>query len=304
MLQAPVVRRCVVVHDLQTDTGDATIAIGGVEVARYSVASDVNRVDLSKPHFHPLRTRAGIEITGFAPEDHPWHHGLMFAFPRVNGHNLWGGGTFHDLDRGYVVVDDHGRMDHVRWEEVSSTEDSTRLVEHNAWRGRNEQELLEERREWRVEPVHIGDVDGYLIDLDTTLINPAPSAVALATPAGRGRPDGGYGGLFLRLAVGFTADALIAEDGPVQASGHESRTFVVHGQTAAGEPVTLGLSFRDAAGPGVQKWLYRFEDFASIGWAHAYDTDLEVAAHGSLRFAHRLIVLDGHVPAEEVRAAL
>jgi len=228
----------------------------------------------------------------------------MFAFPRVNGHNLWGGGTFHDLERGYVVDDDHGRMDHVAWEDASATGDSARVVERNIWRGRNDEMLIDESREWSVQAISIDNVDGYRIDLDTRLTNPSDLAVALATPAGRGRPDGGYGGLFLRLALGFAADALVAEDGTVEASGHASRTFVVHGRTADNQMVTLGLSFRDEGGPGVQKWLYRFEEFASIGWAHAYDADLEIAPHDSLRFAHRLVVLDGHVPVKEVRAAL
>lgn len=298
------VRRCVVALDIQTADDVVTFVIDGTEVARYASGSDVDRVDLSKPHFHPLRTRAGVEITGFAPEDHPWHHGLMFAFPRVNGHNLWGGGTFHDLERGYVVVDDHGRMDHVAWEGSSATADSARLVERNDWRGRDDEPLLEEKREWSVQAISVAGVDGYRIDLDTRLANHSDATVALATPAGRGRPDGGYGGLFLRLALGFTADALIADDGIVESSGHASRTFVVHGRTADDQLVTLGLAFRDENGPGVEKWLYRFEEFASIGWAHAYDADLEVAPHSSLRFAHRLVVLDGHVSVEEMGAAL
>lgn len=290
--------------ELRSHTDAVDVTIDGAQIAHYAIGSDVNRVDLSKPHFHPLYTQAGAELTGYAPEDHPWHHGLMFAFPRVNGHNLWGGGTFHDLERGYVVVDDHGTMEHLSWGDNRVADGVAHIVEKNIWRGKDGEHLLDEDREWTMRQATVGSVVGYRLDLSTRLSNPTDAAVTLSTPAGRGRRDGGYGGLFLRLAVGFSTEGLMSEVGPVSASGHESRTLVVHGRTAAGAEVTLGLSFLDDEGPGTQKWLYRFEDFASIGWAHAYDEDLEISANSSLQFDHRLVVFDGHIDAEAAQALL
>jgi hypothetical protein len=282
-----------------TPTG-VDIGIGGALIARYALTSEVSRVDLPKPHFHPLHTRGGVAITGFAPEDHPWHHGLQFAFPRVDGHNLWGGGTFHDLERGYTVIDDHGSMVHVGWEDATDG----RLRERVCWRGSGGEDLIDERRQWTITPVSVDDTDGYALELDTELHGLTGEDVALSTPAGRGRPDGGYGGLFLRLGEHFSAEGLHGEDGEITASGSESRTLVVHGRTGEGAAVTLGLSFLDPRAPGTQAWLYRFDPFSAIGWASAYNADLVLPADAPLHFRHRLLVLDGHVDPAAVRAAL
>src|SRR5690606_21998015 len=37
-------------------------------------------LDDQKPHFHPLATPSGRVLTGDAPRDHPWHHGLCIGF--------------------------------------------------------------------------------------------------------------------------------------------------------------------------------------------------------------------------------
>lgn len=275
------------------------ISIGDDRIAHYALTSAVSRVDLPKPHFHPLLTRGGVEITGFAPEDHPWHHGLQFAFPRVDGHNLWGGGTFHDLERGYTVIDDHGSMSHEGWDESADE-----LAERVRWRGRNDEELIDERRQWTIVAQSVDGTDGYALELDTELRSLTGADVLLSTPAGRGRPDGGYGGLFLRLGENFAAEGLYGQDGEITASGAESRTLVVHGRTGDDAAVTLGLSFRDPSAPGAQAWLYRFDPFSAIGWASAYSEDLVLPANTPLHFRHRLLVLDGHVDPAAVRAAL
>lgn len=290
--------------ELRTAPEAIDVQIAGVEVARYATGSDVAATDVSKPHFHPLRTLAGVEITGHAPDDHPWHHGLQFAFPRVDGHNLWGGGTFHDLERGYEVIDDHGSMSHQGWGEADAADDAARIVERVAWRGHDGEELLDEMRSWTLAEVVVDAARAYRIDLDTTLSSGSSAPTTLSTPAGRGRPDGGYGGLFLRLAEGFAAERLAGDDGPVASSGARSRTLVVHGWNADRAAVTLGLSFLDPDGPGTQSWLYRFSPFAAIGWAHAYEADLTIPPHGAQRFRHRLVVADGHLDVEAVQGVL
>lgn len=281
------------------DGGQVLVSSGSTIVADYRVDTQVAPVDAPKPYFHPLRTLGGVAITGFGPEDHPWHHGLAFAFPRVGEHNLWGGGTYLSPDEGYQVLDDHGAIEHDSWQTVEAEGGVVTIAHRVRWRGRNKSTLMIEERSWSLRR----SGDALVIDLATSLENATGASIALATPAQRGRPDGGYGGLFLRLGPDFAAEALFGGEAPVLESGHESRTLVVHGRTAGGEAVTLGLSFLPGS-PGAQKWLYRFEPFSAIGWAVAYDDGLELTADASLAFAHRLVLIDGHTHHDVVESLL
>jgi len=282
--------------ELRIDRNDtvARVSLGDVVVAEYSATSDASATDTPKPFMHPLRTPAGVTVTGFAPEDHPWHHGLQFAFPRVGPHNLWGGGTYLGPDRGYVVLEDQGSIRHERWLQSPAA-----TIAHEVlWLGHDEERLLSEERSWSFAVTG----DALVVDFGTVIRNITDGDLVLETPAQRGRSDGGYGGLFLRLAEDFSAERLVGDDGDIVESGAESNTLVVHGRTKDGDAVTLGLSFGDA--PGNRNWLYRFDPFSAIGWAIAYHDGLALPMGGELAFGHRLVLLDGHVAPEAVRALL
>ena len=285
--------------ELEFDRRDdvVSVTLGGVTVAEYHATADIAPVDTPKPYFHPLRTPGGVVITDFGPSDHTWHHGLAFAFPRVGPHNLWGGGTYLSPEEGYQVLPDQGRLQHQAW----TAADATTIAHEVSWRGHGDEPLITESRQWHLR----SEGDALVIDLDTVLANATDEPLPLATPAQRGRPDGGYGGLWLRLGEDFAAEALFDDDNSaITESGAESRTLVVHGVTGEGEKVTLGLSFLPNASPGTQKWIYRFDPFSAIGWGVAYDEELELPVGGSLAFGHRLAILDGHVDPDAVRALL
>jgi len=212
----------------------------------------------------------------------------------VGDHNLWGGGTYFGAERGYVVVEDQGSIRHERWLDSADNQIAHQLV----WLGHDGELLLREERTWAFSSPSAA----LAIDFDSTLHNVTDAPLPLQTPAQRGRPDGGYGGLFLRLAEGFTAERLTGDTEEIAESGAASETLVVQGRTADGEAVTLGLSFCDA--PGNRKWLYRFDPFAAIGWAIAYDDGIVLAVGESLSIKHRLVVLDGHVDPSAVRELL
>lgn len=44
---------------------------------------------LPKACVHPLKTPAGVTITGFEMSDHVWHRGLWFTIKYINGTNFW-----------------------------------------------------------------------------------------------------------------------------------------------------------------------------------------------------------------------
>ena len=283
--------------------GERELRIDGEARALLALGAGIDAVNTPKPHIHPLRTPAGVVVTGFAPDDHPWHHGLQFAMPRVDAHNLWGGGTYFSPEEGYRVVEDQGRIEHVAWTDGRDGA-SARISESLRWFGHDGEPLLDEDRRWGFSLVTLDGADALVIDFATTLLSATGADVSLQTPAQRGRPDGGYGGLFLRLGEGFGAVDLDGDGVDLTESGGESRTMVVHGLTGSGEKVTLGLAFGDQPQQGTQHWLHRFDPFSAIGWATAYVDALTVPAGGSLSFAHRLVVADGHLDPEAVRAAL
>lgn len=283
---------------VERDGDDLTLHVSGRDIGRYRVAdASLPPVNTPKPYLHPLRTLAGVEFTGFAPDDHPWHHGLEFAFPRVGDHNLWGGGTYFGPERGYVVVEDQGRIVHGGWLTARADGEFAHRVH---WRGHADEPLLDEERTYRLSAVTAAGSDGWMLELDTVLRNPAGAPVPVETPAQRGREDGGYGGWFLRFAEGFTANALAADGEPVHASGAQGDTFVIDGRTAAGDAVTVGMHYGPGASAGDRRWLYRFEPFSLAGFAVAYVEGLTVPAGGELAFSHRIAVFDGSIAPSDV----
>lgn len=280
------------------------LLLDGSSVAHFGLGHGIGPIDTPKPFIHPLRTPAGVTVTGFAPEDHTWHHGLSFAFPRVDAHNLWGGGTYFSPEKGYIVVEDQGRIEHRGWSSESLGDSDAALQESVHWVGHDGQPLLEEQRSWGFRLEHVSGVPAVVIDFATTLTSATGGDVALQTPAQRGRPDGGYGGLWLRLGEDFAATAIDGDGVDLDQSGGESRTMIVHGVTGEGEKVTLGLAFGDEPRVGHHRWLHRFEPFSAIGWACAYVEGLTVPADGELTFQHRLVIADGHLDPAAVRAAL
>lgn len=282
---------------------DLSLRHGHGEIGRYRVADPgIPALNTPKPYLHPLHTLGGVAFTGFAPEDHPWHHGLSFAFPRVGAHNLWGGGTYFGPEKGYVVVDDQGSIAHDGWLDADAA--TGEFAHRVLWRGHEGELLLIEERRHRLTTVDAGGTTGWMLQLDTVLRNPGDADLRLETPAQRGREDGGYGGWFLRFAEGFTAAALTADGRPVEASGASGSTFVIDGRTADGDAVTVGMHYGPGPSAGQRRWLYRFEPFSLAGFAVAYDEGLTVPAGGELAFSHRIAVFDGSIDAEVVGEVL
>lgn len=271
----------------------------GVLAADLAVGNGVEAVNTPKPHLHPLRTPGGTVVTGFAPEDHRWHHGLQFAMPRVGDHNLWGGGTYLNPDEGYRVLPDQGEIRHLGWSDRQEGAQAA-VTERTRWLGHEGEPLLDETRQWRFSAPEVGEAPALVIDFATELRSATGSAVPLQTPAQRGRPDGGYGGLFLRLAEDFE---LAGIDDELVESGGSARTMVVRGRIG-GAPVTLGFAFLDGPTPGDRFWLHRFAPFCAVGWAIAYQQGLEVPADQPVVIQHRLLLADGLLDPEAVRRLL
>lgn len=287
---------------ISTEDGAAEIFAGDQSIARYVVASSAPAVETPKPYLHPLRTLGGAVVTDYAPEDHPWHHGLQLAMPRVGPHNLWGGGTFIDMVRWYEVLEDQGEIRHESWQGEPT---AAALTETLSWHGHGGELLLTEKRDLGFDVVGPdASPEGWMLDIRSELSNATDEAVALETPGQRGRPDGGYGGLFLRLASGLSVDEILGDAGGITESGAESDWLVVHARTADGAEVTLGLGHGEGWPRDRRRWLFRIEDFPAIGWAFAYDDGVTLQPGESFSLGHRLVVLDGTRSVDEVVAFL
>jgi hypothetical protein len=146
-----------------------------------------------KPFFHPLTAAGGEPLTAAQPQDHPWHYGLWFSWKFINGVNYW------EQDRATGKAEGA-----TRWAtpNIRIQSDGSALIqltlEYVHPSGRIE--LTEQRRL----AVYAPKSDGtYAIDWVARFKVGTNAVVLDRTPMPsepKGQPNGGYGGLSLRLA--------------------------------------------------------------------------------------------------------
>ncbi|WP_320064164.1 PmoA family protein [Micromonospora sp. RTGN7] len=281
--------------DLRADDPgeDPRLLVGGVEVARYVVAQDLDVTHGPRPYLHPVRTLAGTVVTDALPEDHVWHLGASLAVQDVDGTNLWGGRTYV-RDAGYTWRDDHGRIVHTRW-----TERADDVLEHRLqWRDPSGGVLLTEHRRIAATPVPATPAipvpatpGAWRLDLRYALTAPADRDVPLGSPATNGRPGGaGYGGFFWRAVAAepphvFTASA----DGEEAVNGCAAPWVALAGTGPDGGAYTLVFT---GLGPG-DRWFVRTTMYPGVCVAFAFEAPAVVPAGGSRHGRHTVTVADG-----------
>ncbi|SBT42422.1 DUF6807 domain-containing protein [Micromonospora auratinigra] len=270
------------------------LVVGGVEVARYVVAPDLDRRHGPRPYLHPVRTRSGTPVTDVLPADHVWHLGASLAVQDVDGANLWGGRTYL-RDTGYAWRDDHGVIVHTGWRERAAD----RLDHDLEWRDRDGRPLLRERRRLAAAPA---GADAWWLDLDSTLTSATGRDVRLGSPATNGRPGGaGYGGFFWRAVADgepdvFTVDAA----GEETVNGSAAPWLALTAEAPGGGAYTLvltGLADGD-------RWFVRTAMYPGVCAAYAFDRPAVVAADRARHRRHRVLVADGRLDRAAVAARL
>ena len=114
--------------------------------------------EVAKPYFDPLGLLDGVSLVWNSPPDHPWHHGLWFAWKGINGVNYWEeDGTTHRSEGLTEVVSS----------KVTAGEDFSARIELNmAYHKPGEPVVL---RETRVIRVSVPDDQGsYAVDWRST----------------------------------------------------------------------------------------------------------------------------------------
>jgi predicted dehydrogenase len=263
----------------------------------------LSTVPTSSPHpfLHPVRTLGGFTVTDAHPADHDWHVGIGVALQDVNGWNLWGGRTYV-RDAGYQWLGDHGRIEHVRWNE----REPGRAVEELAWVDGRGGELVAERRELRWGPAAGSQttVHAWVLELTFTLSVPAGAdfdTVRLGSPGSNGREAGGYGGFFWRLP--HTDEMAVRTPDAV---GEEN----AHGTVADWLAVSLRTGDTGATivvlptdpVTAADRWFVRSSGYPGFGSSLAWDRTVEVARSRPVHRGFRAVIADGQPDPAELAA--
>src|SRR6476469_9178624 len=108
------------------------LQLDGRPLFRYSYAPTFDPYESRKPFMHPIYTLKGNPITIYRPHDHVWHKGIQMTNAHLSGENFWGGPTYVD-GKGYVKLDNVGRMQHVAWDEMTCEGEHVGLVHRLKW---------------------------------------------------------------------------------------------------------------------------------------------------------------------------
>jgi hypothetical protein len=260
------------------------LTVDGVAVATYVVDPDLDIRLGPRPHLHPVRTLGGTPVTDTLPQDHPWHLGVSVAMQDVNGVNLWGGRTYV-RDQGYVWRADHGRIRHEDWLPAVDG-----FAERLLWCDGDGRSLVREDRAVTARAAS----RGWELTFRYALTTAQPRSVTLGSPATNGRGGGaGYGGFFWRATAG-PATAFVPSGGNPHGSTDPWLALTV---ADAYTLVFRGLAVTD-------RWFVRTEDYVGVCAALAFDRPLVITPGAVVSRDLRVLVADGALSPDEVRAAL
>jgi hypothetical protein len=265
--------------------------------------------DAPRPFVHPLRTPAGAVLSVDAPEDHPWHHGLWSTIKFVNGENFW------------EEYDEFGLLHTVSIEVLADRPrpSSRARIE---WRrpvtegpGPGDAVMDEVRTLAHVDLA--GAPGAYAIDW-TVELTPRVDVTLDRTPY---TTWGGYGGLTLRGAPGWTdtvltipgADGSPEPDTLDQLRGERARWCHLQGAVVLpdGSAGTAGVAILDHPdNPRHPSPWYASTRAVTYGggWANfvnaafLWDESLTVPEGRTLVMCHRVVVHDGEWTAAQVEA--
>lgn len=273
------------------DTVTASITIAETTVAEYRDGEGTIPSSSPRPYLHPVSTLGGVRVSAHHTADHDWHLGVGFAVQDVNGVNFWGGRTYV-ADRGYVWLDDHGR---IVGDALKHTADG--FVHELAWQAPDGGLVLHESRTVRCKQLSTA----WALELEFLLTPAGADQVELGSPATHGRDRAGYGGFFWRLPTCSDARVFTESKGGVDAVHGSVSTWLAWSAQFSAAPgatgaATLIVRAADAV-TARDPWFVRQPEgdggYPGIGSALAWDTPAIVPAGGELRRAFRVAVSDG-----------
>ncbi|WP_029150381.1 PmoA family protein [Microbacterium indicum] len=260
---------------------DAVLFLDGDAVlARYEIRPRTAPLESPRPYVHPLRTRAGREVTLFRPDDHVWHQGLSLALPNAGPHNFWGGPTFTREAGRYVQLPNNGAQVHAEERDAGPGAYAHRL----AWIAADGSAVFSEER--RLRAAVLAD-DAWALRWETSLRNVSGGTLAMGSPTTQGRENAGYGGLFWRGPRSFEGGRAVTPGGLVDADAQRGGTAPWMGLVGDGATVVMAGLDRDP------QWFVRSEEYAGLCPAPFFDEELALADGAILELRCDLVIADG-----------
>jgi LacI family transcriptional regulator len=268
--------------------GGAVLEGFDVPLTRYELGTGMPRVHSPRPYLHPVHSLAGRPVTVVSPVDHRHHYGASMAVADVDGTSYWGGRTFL-RGQGPTLLSNHGRQLSTG---LRASEDGAVLVDSLTWADQNERRQVLERRE--LTGVIIPEGEAWALGWHSELT--APAGAVVASPAVKGRPGAGYGGIFWRLPFADVVEVL-SESGTSEAEAHGSTSRWVSLAGRYGEEWTTVLLVQDAT--PVLPWFVRVADYVGVGPALAWDEPLRLAPGETLPASLVALIVDRRVTRDD-----
>ncbi len=261
---------------------------------KYVYESKNPAVESPRPYFHPLRTLAGNEVSLTRPHDHLWHTGLSMCIAQLSGENFWGGATYV-RERGYVQLDNNGRIQHTDWQALECDNNKVRCVERLRWITHAEVAWLDEERQIVVS--EINPASGYWsLDLTFRLLNIAQQPLVFGSPTTEGRPDAGYGSLFWRGPRSFLHGTILGAgdlEGP-DMMGKRSPWLAFCGRhDGNNESSTLVFIDQSANLRYPNKWFVRNDPYACVSFSFMFDEYYTLQPGEAFTLTYRVVLGNG-----------
>ena len=279
------------------------LGYGEILLFRYVYEPKMEATESPKPYFHPLCTLAGNEVTLFRPYDHVWHKGLAMTSAHLSGENFWGGPTYVH-GKGYVQLDNNGRIQHRAWEDIECNGDRVSLKERLEWITHKGETWISEER-----LINVNEIEaqrGYWsLDLRFSLKNVRGQPLIFGSPTTVGRPMAGYGGLFWRGPRSFLHGTVLAGgglEGPeIMGKAAPWLAYIGRHDGTGGRSTIL---FLDHSGNPrfPNKWFIRNDPFAAVSCSFMFDEEYDLKEGDELVLNYRVVLIDGEWSREQVEA--
>lgn len=254
------------------------LSVDGALLARYERRPVMPDVYSPRPYLHPLYTLSGAVLTDAGAPLHRHQHGISVALPDVNGISYWGGRTYVEAS-GPTLLANHGTQMSVK---LSSA--GEQMEEELTWHGPDGTHQLSEQR--AIAAALREDRTGWELRWRSAL-TADERTITITSPAGSGRPDARYGGIFWRFPQ-VEGVSMFTADG--EGSPHGSRSpwvALVHGD--ASRPWTVVLRQH---GPALVPWHARTDDYLALCPAIAWDAPVRIARGETYEIGLDAVVLD------------
>jgi hypothetical protein len=272
---------------------------GQTPLADYVFVPEDIRRQSPRPYFDELRTLGGHLVSESYPDDHPWHRGLSWALPVVNNENFWGGPSFV-RDSGYVQLENNGIQRHRGFAHDAApgpgggtAGDPVWFAENLAWFTEAGDHVIDERR---TVSMSVAAQDSWVLTFTTVMANVTAGVLSFGSPTTKGRPNGGYGGLFWRGPAQFTDAQAISPHGTGDDDMRGTRAPWM-GLSGYAGPDGAGVTVVVVDGPQNERtppeWFVRTEEYPCLCPGPFFSAEYELASEAALRLDYAVVIADG-----------